>query len=49
MSAEILNQILDILLKTYIVCVMFAMGLTLAVSQIEEQLKRTSLMMKALR
>lgn len=48
MSAETLNNILDLLLKAYVVCVMFAMGLTLTVPQIKEQLKRTSLMLKAL-
>ena len=48
MSAETINQIIDVLLKTYIVCVMFAMGLTLTVPQIKEQIKRTSLMVKAL-
>ena len=48
MSAETINQIIDFLLKTYIVCVMFAMGLTLTVPQIKEQIKRTSLMVKAL-
>lgn len=31
MSTETLNNILDLLLKTYVVCVMFAMGLTLTI------------------
>lgn len=48
MSPEAINQIIDVLLKTYIVCVMFAMGLTLKVPQIKEHIKRTSLMLKAL-
>ena len=48
MSAEVLNQIIDILLKTYIICVMFSMGLTLTTEQIASQIKRTGLMLKAL-
>ncbi len=48
MPAETLNNIIDLLLKTYIVCVMFAMGLTLTTGQIREQIKRFGLMGKAL-
>ena len=48
MSPETINAILDFLLKLYVVSVMFAMGLTLTVPQIKEQLRRTSLMVKAL-
>ncbi len=43
-----INAILDVLLKLYVVSVMFAMGLTLTIPQIKEQHKRTSLMVKAL-
>ena len=48
MSAETINALIDVLLKTYIVCVMFAMGLTLTIPQIKEQIQRYSLMGKAL-
>jgi len=48
MSPETINALIDILLKTYIVCVMIAMGLTLTIPQIKEHIKRYSLMGKAL-
>lgn len=48
MSADTINAIIDILLKVYIISVMFAMGLTLTMTQIKQQLKRVGLMSKAL-
>lgn len=48
MSAETLNDIIDVLLKLYIVSVIFAMGLTLTTGQIGEQIRRYALMGKAL-